>query len=187
MKTDTQMDDVEEEREAPVPRKRERLSDSTSPCSLFRGLYTQLRWMHREDLLLHQSMLTQQGARDDKVLETTGARRTGTGVPRFQAGQTAAQRFLAKKTHQTPGTVDVAPMAGVQPETQGEAEEGEPPYKAASSADIVMVIDGETFCVPEEDVPKVYYEEDDGQVLPHRASTRRYAERTPIDERFGSV
>ena len=29
-----------------------------------------------------------------------------------------------------------------------------------------MVIDGETFCVPEEDVPKVYCEEDDGQVLP---------------------
>ena len=28
------------------------------------------------------------------------------------------------------------------------------------------MIDGETFCVPEEDVPKVYYEEDDGQVLP---------------------
>ena len=104
MKTDTQMDDVEEEREAPVPRKRERLSDSTSPCSLFRGLYTQLRWMHREDLLLHQSMPTQQGARDDKVLETTGARRTGTGVPRFQAGQTAAQRFQAKKN--TPNAWD---------------------------------------------------------------------------------
>ena len=68
--------------------------------------------------------------------------------------------------HQPLGTVDVAPMAGVQLETQGEAEEGEAPYKAARSGDIVMVIDGETFCVPEEDVPKVYYEEDDGQVLP---------------------
>ena len=55
----------------------------------------------------------------------------------------------------TAGTVDVAPMAGVQPETQGETEEGEPPYKAARSGDIVMVIDGETFCVPDEDVPKV--------------------------------
>ena len=32
--------------------------------------------------------------------------------------------------------------------------------------DIVMVIDGETFCVPEEDEPKVYYEENDGQMLP---------------------
>ena len=42
----------------------------------------------------------------------------------------------------------------------------EPPYKTARSGDIVMVIDGETFCVPEEDVPKVHYEEDDGQVLP---------------------
>ena len=70
-----------------------------------------------------------------------------------------------KTTHQTLETVDVTPMAGVQPETQGEAEEGEPPYKAARSGDIVMVIDGETCCVPEEDVPKVYYEED-GQVLP---------------------
>ena len=29
-------------------------------------------------------------------------------------------------------------------------QEGEPPYKAARSGDIVMVIDGETFCVPEE-------------------------------------
>ena len=71
-----------------------------------------------------------------------------------------------KTTYQTLETVDVAPMAGVQRETQGEAEEGEPPYKAARSGDIVMVIDGETFCVREEDVPKVYYEEDDGQVLP---------------------
>ena len=30
----------------------------------------------------------------------------------------------------------------------------------------MMVFDGETLCVPEEDVPKVSYEEDDGQVLP---------------------
>ena len=67
---------------------------------------------------------------------------------------------------QSPVTVEVAPMTGVQPETPGEAETGEPPYKAARSGDIVMVIDGETLCVPEEDVPKVYYEEDDGQVLP---------------------
>ena len=128
--------------------------------------------MHREDPLSHQSMPTLQGAGDEKVLETTGARRTGTA----QAGQTAAQRFQggadgsveapSKTTHQTPGTVDVAPMARVQPETQGETEEGESPYEAARSGDIVMVIDGETLCVPEEDVPKVYYEEDDGQVLP---------------------
>ena len=45
-------------------------------------------------------------------------------------------------------------------------ETGEPPYKAVRSGDIVMVIVGETLCVPEEDVPKAYYEEDDGQVLP---------------------
>ena len=67
---------------------------------------------------------------------------------------------------QSPVTIEVAPMTGVHPETTAEAETGEPPYKAVRSGDIVMVIDGETLCVPEEDVPKVYYEEDDGQVLP---------------------
>ena len=67
---------------------------------------------------------------------------------------------------QSPVTVEVAPMTGVQPETPGEAETGEPPNKAVRSDDIAMVIDGETLCVPKEDVPKVYYEEDDGQVLP---------------------
>ena len=77
-------------------------------------------------------------------------------------------------------------MAGVQPETQGEAEEGEPPYKAARSGDIVMVIVGETLCVPEEDVPKVYYEEDDGQVLPLSKYTKA-CRGAPIDERFRSV
>ena len=35
-------------------------------------------------------------------------------------------------------------------------KESEPPYKTASRDDIVMMIDGETFCVPEEDVPKEY-------------------------------
>ena len=69
-------------------------------------------------------------------------------------------------THKPLEAVDVAPMVEVQPKTQGEAEEGEPPFKAAPYSDTVMVIDGETLCVPEEDVPKVYYEEDDGQVLP---------------------
>ena len=49
---------------------------------------------------------------------------------------------------------------------KGEAEESEPPYRTTRSGDIVMVIDGETFCVSEEDLPKVYHEEDDGQVLP---------------------
>ena len=60
-----------------------------------------------------------------------------------------------RTTHPTAGTIDVAPMAGVQPETQGETEEGEQPYKAARNGDIVMVIDGETFCVPEEKCAKV--------------------------------
>ena len=91
MKTDTQMDDVEEEREAPVPRKRG-ASDSTSPCSLFRRLFAPVWRMHREDLLSHQSMSTPQGAGGEKVLETTGARRPSPAVPalraapRFQAG-----------------------------------------------------------------------------------------------------
>ena len=71
-----------------------------------------------------------------------------------------------KITHQTLETADVAPMVRAQPVTRGEAEEGEPPYKTARSGYTVMVIDGETFRVPEEDVPKVYDEEDDGQVPP---------------------
>ena len=44
-------------------------------------------------------------------------------------------------------------------------EESEPPYKTARRDDIVIMIDGETFCVPEEDVPKVYYEGDDQVTL----------------------
>ena len=71
-----------------------------------------------------------------------------------------------KITHQTLETVDVAHMVGAQPVTQGEAVEGEPPHKTVRSGYTVMVIDGETFRVPEEDVPKVYDEEDDGQVPP---------------------
>ena len=43
-------------------------------------------------------------------------------------------------------------------------KESEPLHKTARRDDIVMMIDGETFCVPEEDVPKEYQEEDD-QVL----------------------
>ena len=159
--------------------------------------------MHREDLLSHQSMPTPQGAGDEKVLETTGARRTGSAVPalravsRFQAGHDSSTAIPGgaddsvevpgKTTHQTLETVDVAPMAGVQKETQGEAEEGEPPYRAARSGDIVMVIDGETLCVPEEDVPKVYYEEDDGQVLPteqvHEGMQRELMKDLEVSER----
>ena len=70
---------------------------------------------------------------------------------------------LGETVLQSLETVEVAPMTGVQPETHGEAETGEPPYKAVHSGDIVTVIDGETLCVPEKDVSKVYYEEDDGQ------------------------
>ena len=66
MKTDTQMDDVEEEREAPVPRKRGRPPTRHLPTPYSEG-YTpppppppppQLRWMHREDLLSHQIVPT---------------------------------------------------------------------------------------------------------------------------------
>ena len=86
-----------------------------------------------------------------------GGADSSTAVPGVADGSAEAP---GKTAHQTLETVDVAPMAGVQPETQGEVEEGEPPYKAARSGGVVMVIDGETLCVPEEDVPKVYYEED---------------------------
>ena len=50
--------------------------------------------------------------------------------------------------------VVAAHVASAMHAEKGEAEESEPPYKTARSGDIVMVIDGETFCVPEEDVPK---------------------------------
>ena len=111
---------------------------------------------------LERSEQAQQSSSSSSAAVPGGAD-SSTAVPGGADGSVEAP---GKTTHQTPGTVDVAPMAGVQPETQGETEEGEPPYKAARSGDIVMVVDGETFCVPEEDVPKVYYEEDDGQVLP---------------------
>ena len=76
-------------------------------------------------------------------------------------------------------------MVGAQPVTQGEAEEGEPPCKTARSGYIVMVIDGETFRVPEEDVPKVYDEEDDGQVPPieqvHEGMQREFQLMTDLE------
>ena len=77
-----------------------------------------------------------------------------------------AWRFQAKQHTKRSRQLMLHPWLEYSPKTQGEAEEGEPLYKAARSGDIVMVIDGETFCVPEEDVPRVYYEEDDGQVFP---------------------
>ena len=92
-----------------------------------------------------------------------GGAASSAAVPGGAASSTTSP---GETVFQSPVTVEVAPMTGVQPETPGEAETGKPPYKAARSGDIVMVIDGETLCVPEEDVPKVYYEEDDGQVLP---------------------
>ena len=101
-----------------------------------------------------------------KEQETRKFLRTLERGDQVPGGADGSAEAPGETAHQPLGTVDVAPMAGVQLETQGEAEEGEAPYKAARSGDIVMVIDGETFCVPEEDVPKVYYEEDDGQVLP---------------------
>ena len=180
MKTDTQMDDVEEEREAPVPRKRRRpptrhlpapySEDYTPNC----GGCTGKTYYHIKACPHHKEQETKkflrQLERGEQAQQSSSSRSAAipggadnsTAVP---GGVDDSVEVPGKTTHQTLETVDVAPMAGVQPETQGEAEEGEPPYKAARSGDIVMVIDGETFCVPEEDVPKVYYEEDDGQVL----------------------
>ena len=50
-----------------------------------------------------------------------------------------------------------------------------------------MVIDGETLCVPEEDVPKVYYEEDDGQVLPTEQVHEGMQRGLQLMGEFGSV
>ena len=151
IKTDTQMDDVEEEREAPVPRKRERPPTRHLPAPYSEDY-------HKEQ---ETKKFFRQLERGEQAQQSSSS--SSAAVP---GGVDDSVEVPGKTTHQTLETVDVAPMAGVQPETQGEAEEGEPPYKTARSGDIVMVIDGETFCVPEEDVPKDYYEEDDGQVLP---------------------
>ena len=166
MKTDTQMDDVEEEREAPVPGKRRRpptrhlpapYSEDFSPnCGGCTGktYYHIKAFRHYKEQetkkflrQLERGEQAQQSSSPSSAAVPGGAD-SSTAVPGGADGSVEAP---GKTTHQTPGTVDVAPMAGVQPETQGEAEEGEPPYKAARSGDIVMVIDGETFCVPEED------------------------------------
>ena len=175
MKTDTQMDDVEEEGEAPVPRKRWRpptrhlpapcSEDYTPNCGGCTGktyyhikAYPHHKVQETKKFLrqLERGEQAQQSSSSSSAAVPGGAD-SSTAVP---GGVDDSVEVPGKTTHQTLETVDVAPMAGVQPETQGEAEEGEPPYKAARKRDIVMVIDGE------EDVPKVYYEEDDGHLLP---------------------
>ena len=176
IKTDTQMDDVEEEREAPVPRKRERpptrhlpapySEDYTPHCGGCTGrTYYHIKVCphHKEQETRKFLRTLERGDQAQQSSSSSSAAGPG-GADSSAAGPGGADG--SETAHQPLGAVDVAPMARVQPETQGEAEEGEPPYKAARSGDIVMVTDGETLCVPEEDVPKVYYEEDDGQVLP---------------------
>ena len=127
-------------------------------------------------------MPTPQGAGDTKVPEDPGTREqvqqpsssssaAGPGGAASSStvgpgGAASSAKAPGETVHQSLGTAEATPMAGVQSETQGEAETGEPPYKAARSGHIVMVVDGETLCMPDEDVPKVYNEEDDGQVLP---------------------
>ena len=180
-KTDTQMDDVEEEREEPVPRKRGRpptrqlpvpySKDYTRHC----GGCTGKTYYHIKACPHHQEQETRKFLRSlergEQVQQPSSS--SSAAVPGGAASSAAVPGGAASSTTspgetvlQSPATVEVAPMTEVQPETPGEAETGEPPYKAARSGDIVMVIDGETLCVPEEDAPKVYNEEDDGQVLP---------------------
>ena len=64
-------------------------------------------------------------------------------------------RSLTKSEHSIELAQLTSHVASAMHAEKGEAEESEPPYRIARSGDIVMVIDGETFCVPEEDVPKV--------------------------------
>ena len=73
---------------------------------------------------------------------------------------------LIKSEHSIELVQFTSHVASAMHAEKGEAEESEPPYKTARSGDIVMVIVDETFCVSEKDMPKVYYEGDDGQVLP---------------------
>ena len=77
MKTDTQMDDVEE---ASTSGRDFRLDISLIPI---RRPHAPVRRMHREELS-HQSMPTPQGAGDEKVLETNRARRPGPAVQFFE-------------------------------------------------------------------------------------------------------
>ena len=154
MKTDTQMDDVEEERETPVPRKRRRPPTRHLPAPYSEDFSPQCGGCTGKTYYHIKACPHHKGAGDEKVLATTGARRTGPAVQLFeqrrgsmrgrQQQSGSSVEVPGKTTHQTLETVDVAPMAGVHPETLVETEEGEPPYKAARSGDIVMVIDGES-------------------------------------------
>ena len=99
--------------------------------------------------------------RGEQVQQSSSS--SGAAVPGKAGGSVEAP---GKTTHQTPGTVDGCTHGRKYSQRHREKQRKEPPYKAARSGDIVLVIDGEIICVPEEDVPKVYYEEDDGQVLP---------------------
>ena len=83
MKTDTQMDDVEEEREAPVPRKRERPPTRYLP-SPFPKTIRPIAADAQGGPTITSSMPTPQGAGDEKVPEDPGARRPSTAVQLFE-------------------------------------------------------------------------------------------------------
>ena len=176
------MDDVEEEREAPVPRKRGRPPTRQLPAPYSEGYTphcggcTGKNYYHIKACPHHMEQETrkflrilergeqvQQPSPSSSAAGPGGAASSSTMGP---GGAASSAKAPGETVHQLLGTAEVTPLAGVRSETQGEGETGEPPYKAARSGDIVMVVDGETLCVPDEDVPKVYYEEDDGQVLP---------------------
>ena len=148
-------DKTAHERGVPVPRKRER---PPTRC-------TGKTYYHIKACPHHQEQETRKFLRSlergEQVQQLSSS--SSAAVPGGAASSTTSP---GETVVQSPVTVEVAPMTGFQPETPGEAETGEPPYKAVRSGDIVMVIDGETLCVSKEDVPKAYYEEDDGQVLP---------------------
>ena len=96
--------------------------------------------------------------------------KTGNAEYRDNRSVLSSREGLAGELIKSEHSIELAQLtshvASAMHAEKGEAEESEPPYRTARSGDIVMVIDGETFCVSEEDMPKVYYEEDDGQVLP---------------------
>ena len=125
MKTDTQMDDVEEEREAPVPRKRGRpptrhlptpySEDHTPNC----GGCTGKTYYHIKSCPHHKEQETKkflrQLERGEQAQQSSSS--SSAAVP---GGADSSTAVPGRTTHPTAGTVDVVPMAGVQPETQGE-------------------------------------------------------------------
>ena len=90
--------------------------------------------------------------------------KTGDAAYRDNRSVVSSRGGLAGELIKSEYSIELAQLTSHADASAMHAEKGE--AQESESDDIVMVIDGETFCVSEEDMPKVYYEGDDGQVLP---------------------